>query len=35
MEFDAKASEAEELLKTKFHIYEHAPSGKMSVGCDE
>ena len=34
LQFDATVSEAEELLKTSYHVYEHT-SGKMTIGCDE
>jgi tripeptidyl-peptidase-1 len=34
LQFDATTSEAEELLKTKYHIYEHV-GGKSTIGCDE
>lgn len=35
LQFDAKTSEAEELLKTKYHVYEHETLGKASIACDE
>lgn len=35
LQFDAKTSELEELVKTKFHFYEHGPTGKASIACDE
>lgn len=35
LQFDAKASEAEELFKTKYHFYEHAEHGSSSIACDE
>ncbi|WPG97613.1 subtilisin-like protein [Acrodontium crateriforme] len=35
IQFDAKTAEVEELLKAKFHFYEHAPTGKNSIACDE
>ncbi|KAK3048434.1 hypothetical protein LTR09_010265 [Extremus antarcticus] len=35
LQFDSEPREAEELLKTRLHIYEHDTSGKTSVGCDE
>ncbi|KAK4554593.1 Tripeptidyl-peptidase sed1 [Recurvomyces mirabilis] len=35
LQFDAKSSEAEELLKAKYHFYEHSASGKASIACDE
>jgi tripeptidyl-peptidase-1 len=34
LEFSATVAEAESLLKTKYHAYEHA-SGKPHVACDE
>jgi tripeptidyl-peptidase-1 len=34
LQFDATTSEAEELFKTKYHIYEHS-NGKTTIGCDE
>lgn len=33
--FDAAVHEAENLLKAKYHAYEHKVSGKTQVGCDE
>ncbi|KAF2717180.1 subtilisin-like protein [Polychaeton citri CBS 116435] len=35
LQFDAKTSEVEELLKTKYHFYEHSRSGSSSIACDE
>jgi tripeptidyl-peptidase-1 len=35
IQFDAQTHEAEELLKTKFHFYEHSRNGRTSLGCDE
>lgn len=35
IQFDAFVHEAEELLKTKYHVYEHVASGKTHVACDE
>lgn len=35
MQFDAHVHEAEELLKTKYHVYKHKTLGKTNVGCDE
>jgi tripeptidyl-peptidase-1 len=35
IQFDATVSEAEELLKTKYHSYEHMLSGNSNIGCDE
>ncbi|OTA89598.1 hypothetical protein M434DRAFT_103855 [Hypoxylon sp. CO27-5] len=35
LQFDANAEEAEELFKTKYHIYQHEDSGTKKVGCDE
>lgn len=34
IQFDASIDEAEELLKTKYHVYEHKVSGKTHVACD-
>ncbi|KAL9113006.1 MAG: hypothetical protein Q9227_002871 [Pyrenula ochraceoflavens] len=33
--FEATAEEAERLLKTKYHVYEHGRSGRTQVGCEE
>ena len=35
LEFEATVDEAEELLKTKYHVYEHEESGQPHVACDE
>ncbi|KXS98504.1 hypothetical protein AC578_2625 [Pseudocercospora eumusae] len=35
MELDLSAAEAEALLQTKYHFFEHAQSGKTTIGCDE
>ncbi|KAK0256450.1 hypothetical protein B0A54_04706 [Friedmanniomyces endolithicus] len=35
LEFDATVDEAEELLKTKYHVYEHEATGQPHVACDE
>ena len=35
LQFDANASEVQRLLKTKFHLYEHSKTGRVTVGCDE
>lgn len=32
---DASASEVENLLKTKYHHYEHLATGKSNIGCDK
>ena len=34
LQFDASADEVEHLLQTKYHVYEHLPTGKANVGCD-
>jgi tripeptidyl-peptidase-1 len=34
LQFDAKVSEAEKLLHTEYHEYEHAASGKSGIACD-
>lgn len=33
--FDASVDEAEALLKTKYHVYEHDYSGQPHVACEE
>lgn len=33
--FHASVDEAESLLKTKYHVYEHATTGQAHVACDE
>ena len=35
LQFDAKASEVEELLKAKYHFYESEGLDKASIACDE
>lgn len=35
IQFDAEASEAEELLKTKYHRYEHVGTGTRNIACEE
>lgn len=35
IQLDMKTSEAEDLLQTEYHMFEHAPSGKMSIACDQ
>lgn len=35
LQFQAEVAEVEELLKTKFFVYEHGGNGKNSIGCDE
>ena len=35
MQFDAHVEDAERLLKTKYNVWEHQPTGKMNVACDE
>lgn len=35
IQFDATTAEAEKLLKTKYHAYEHVTSGRTNVACDE
>jgi tripeptidyl-peptidase I len=35
LEFEATVDEAEELLKTKYHVYEHEETGQPHVACDE
>lgn len=35
IQFDAPAGQAEELLKTKFHYFEHKTSGDANIACDE
>lgn len=31
---DLSTWEAEKLLQTKYHFFEHAPTGKTTIGCD-
>jgi len=35
LQFDATAEEAERLLNTEYHVYEHTASGKTNIACDE
>lgn len=35
LQFDALTHEAENLFKTKYHVYEHSRTGKINVACDE
>lgn len=35
IQFDAPAGEAEELLNTRFHYFEHKVSGDANIACDE
>jgi len=35
LEFDATVDEAEELLKTKYNVYEHEETGQPHVACEE
>lgn len=35
IQFDATVSEAEELLKAKYHSYSHTGTGNWNIGCDE
>lgn len=35
IQFDAAVEEAEALLQTKYHNYEHAHSGRVQIACDE
>lgn len=35
IQFDATAEEAEELLKTEYHTYEHTASGRTTQACEE
>ncbi|GIZ43935.1 hypothetical protein CKM354_000714400 [Cercospora kikuchii] len=35
IQFDATVAEAEALLQSKYHFYEHAATGKSTIGCDE
>lgn len=35
MQFDASVEEAESLLKTTYYNYEHEPTGRTTVACDE
>ncbi|KAI4154970.1 MAG: hypothetical protein LQ340_001318, partial [Diploschistes diacapsis] len=35
MQFDATPEEVEDILKTEYYVYEHGPTGKTHVGCDQ
>ncbi|KAK5117542.1 hypothetical protein LTR62_004964 [Meristemomyces frigidus] len=35
LEFDATVDEAEDLLKTQYHVYEHEETGQPHVACEE
>jgi len=35
IQLDLSASEAEQLLQTKYHFYDHTATGKTTIGCDE
>jgi tripeptidyl-peptidase I len=35
LQFDAKTSEVEELLQTRYHFFEHSEHGSASIACDE
>ncbi|KAG9234614.1 putative alkaline serine protease AorO [Amylocarpus encephaloides] len=35
MQFDTEACTLESLLKTEYHVYEHAHNGKATIACDE
>lgn len=35
LQFMADTEEAEALLLTEYHVFEHEASGKKSVSCDE
>ncbi|TVY71195.1 Tripeptidyl-peptidase sed1 [Lachnellula suecica] len=35
LQFDAAVEEAEQLLKTKFHLFANTETGDMNVACDE
>lgn len=35
LSFDATVDEAENLLKTKYHVYEHEETGHPYVACEE
>jgi tripeptidyl-peptidase-1 len=35
LQFDATAAEAEKILQTKYHAYEHVGTGKTNIACDE
>jgi tripeptidyl-peptidase-1 len=35
LQFDASVKDLESLLRTEYHIYDHAGTGKSTVACDE
>lgn len=35
LKFDASVEELENLLSTKYHVYEHATTQEGHIGCDE
>ena len=35
LQFDADVDEAEKLFKTKYYNYQHGPTGRSSIACDE
>lgn len=35
VQFDAPAENVEELLSTKYHIFEHEATGGSNIACDE
>lgn len=35
LSFDASVDEAESLLNTQYHVYEHSETGQPHVACDE
>lgn len=35
MQLDATVDEAENLLRTEYYVYEHGPTGRTTVACDE
>ena len=35
IQFDADVEEAEQLFQTEYHVYEHLPTGKTNIACDE
>jgi tripeptidyl-peptidase-1 len=35
LQFDASVEEMEQLLKTKYHFYEHVDGGRKHIGCED
>lgn len=35
LQFDAMTDDVEALLQAKYHNYEHVPTGKGNIACDE